>query len=169
MTDTSIFTRESRSLKISSCNLPHLCHPLHCQRTWLRCSRLNCTSSVGVRWEAKLKGHTHTPAPTLTPSFRTLLFYSTEVVPTVALERGAFLTRAAREAPRYPQFTLLSPSQVTGGDSSEFRQEQEGSVCPKFASWGTGVVVKEYHLLSRKHIASVPLSLHKSQPLDYRL
>lgn len=104
--------------------------------------------------------HTHTSQPASPPPFRPLLFsYSTEVALTVSLESGGSLTLGAREAPRYPQFTLLSPSQVTRGDSPEFRPEQGDSVCPKFDS-GVGGTVKEYHLFGRKHMASVPLSLH---------
>lgn len=52
---TSTLRRESRCPGISSCYLPHLCHPRHCEWTWIPCFRLNCVNLLGVRCEAILK------------------------------------------------------------------------------------------------------------------
>lgn len=75
-------------------------------------------------------------------------------------EKGASLPPAAREAPRYPQFRLLSPSQVTQDDSPELRQEQGETVPSSQPNGG----IKEYHRVNGEHMTSVPLSLLRVKP-----
>lgn len=95
---TSTLRRESRCPGISSCYLPHLCHPRHCEWTWIPCFRLNCVNLLGVRCEAILKWYAdrytytgvHLPAP-----FPPFPLYSAEAVPTIPLESGASFMPAA--------------------------------------------------------------------------
>ena len=75
-------------------------------------------------------------------------------------EKGASLPPAARKAPRYPQFRLLSPSQVTQDDSPELRQEQGETVPSSQPNGG----IKEYNRVNGEHMTSVPLSLLRVKP-----